>query len=108
MAIHKRYAHVTNRAMRAHWERCETATLARYEAVPEEVKQHVLLAWRWAKEYLMRKQGAGHHFGLIRKADGSIACAFAKPEWSADHCGEGMPTGAEAIVRAVCEYESGY
>ncbi len=108
MAILKRYEHVTNASMRQHWQRCEDATLKRYDAVPSEAKEHVLKAWRWAKDHLQRKEGEGHHFGLVRNKDGSISCAFAKPQWSADHCGEGMGTGAEAIIRAVCEYESGY
>lgn len=106
--MRKRYENVKNPVLRAHWERCESATLEKYEAVPDEVKGHVLKAWRWAKDHLMRKEGDGHHFSLIRGRDATIRCAFAKPEWSGDHCGEGMPTGAEAIIRAVCEYESGY
>jgi hypothetical protein len=108
VAILKRYEHVTNPAMRAHWQRCEDATVKRYDSVPSAAKKHVMKAWRWAKDHLQRKEGAGHRFGLVRNNDGSISCAFAKPQWNADHCGEGMPTGAEAIVRAVCEYESGY
>jgi hypothetical protein len=104
----KRHEKTKNPALRAHFERCEIATQAKYDKVPEDVKKHVFTAWRWARDYLMRKEGEGHHFVLSREKDGSICCAFAKPEWSGDHCGEGMPTGAEAIVRAVCEYDSGY
>jgi len=106
--MYNRYANVKNPAMRAHWDRCESATQEKYNAVPEDVKKHVLKAWRWARAHLMRKEGSGHHFSLIRNKDGLICCAFAKPQWNADHCGEGMTTGAEAIIRAVCEYESGY
>jgi hypothetical protein len=106
--ISKRYENLKNPALRRHFEMCEKRTLARYDAVPDEVKTHVLKALRWAKDHMMRKEGEGHLFSLYRKKDGSIGCAFMKPEWSADHCSDGMPTGAEAIVRAVCEYESGY
>lgn len=104
----KRHEKTTNPALRAHFERCEIATQAKYDKVPEDVKKNALKAWRWATDHLMRKEGDGHHFHLIRAKDGSIRCAFAKPEWGGDHLGDGMPTGAEAIVRAVCEYESGY
>lgn len=106
--MRKRHQRYKNPALIKHFERCEQLTVQKYERVPEEIRTDVLKAWRWARDHLMRKEGEGHYFSLIRNNDGTISCAFAKPEWNADHCGEGMPTGAEAIIRAVCEYESGY
>jgi hypothetical protein len=76
------------------------------EQVPPHITSNVLVAWRWAKDRLMRREGDGHCFHLHRKRSG-ISCSFAKPEWAGDHAGEVMPTGALAIVQAVLEYEHG-
>lgn len=84
----------------------ERAVVAALEAVPLEVRGHVRKALRWARERLMRREGAGHGFALVRDRRG-IVCAFAKPQWSGDHCGTPQRTGAEAVVRSVLEYEAG-
>lgn len=60
----------------------------------------------WARETLTKHEGAGHIFQLIFE-NGKYFCCFAKPQWSADHCSQGMDESHEAIVMAVCEYLSG-
>ena len=73
--------------------------------VSAEVRGNARLALRWARQRLMRREGAGHVLQLVRQSDG-IVCAFAKPSWPGDHCGTPMPTGAEAVVQSVLEYEA--
>ncbi len=94
--------------IRRHFAFREQKTQALYQDVSDDIKSNALKAWRWAKNRLALIEGDGHRFVLSREKDGSICCAFAKPEWAADHCGKGMKTAAEAIVIAVCEYEHGY
>lgn len=85
----------------------EKKIIAAYKAVPEYIREDMVEAAIWARDTLMRHEGAGHHFELTAEADGLLCCSFAKAEWSGDHAGEPMPTASEAIVRAVCEYLCG-
>ncbi|AHC30579.1 hypothetical protein CC53_gp162 [Rhizobium phage vB_RleS_L338C] len=103
-----KYPHTKNEFSKARYAKLEDATVAMYDTVPSEIKCNVFKAHRWAKDFLMRREGSGHHFCLHREKNGLISCSFAKPEWAGDHGGMEMPTGAEAIVRAVCEYVHGY
>lgn len=93
---------------------------ADFAAVPVDIKVNARRAIRWAKDFLMRREGEGHSFHLhhdetfdwstkppTRTKTGRIQCSFAKPEWAGDHCSRSMPTGAEAVVMAVCEYTNG-
>lgn len=74
--------------------------------LPTSITEHVLVARRWAKDRLMRREGEGHYIAINRKKDGRFVCSFAKPSWPGDHCGEPMDTGAKAIVISVLEYEA--
>lgn len=78
-----------------------------YARVPSAVKANVFAAKRWAQGRLMRLEGEGHYIAVSRASsrDSRIVCSFAKPSWAGDHCGSPCLTGAEAIVRAVIEYE---
>ena len=78
-----------------------------YEAVPDWVREDLFAAMEWAKKTLTDHEGTGHHFNLVADADRTMVCCFAKPQWNADHCGDPMDSGSEAIVRAVCEYLCG-
>lgn len=91
-----------------------------YAAAPDDLKRDVRKAIRWAKDYLCKIEGSGHFFHLSHERvydktvnpwvltdTGMIQCSFAKPSWAGDHCSRGMPTGAEAVVMAVCEYLNG-
>jgi hypothetical protein len=92
-----------------------------YDQVPDYTKEDTILAIEWAKDQLDKSIGPGYyiHITADRKfylsttqkatfADtGLVVCTFCKPEWSGDHSGTPMETGAEAIVMAVCEYLSG-
>lgn len=81
-----------------------------YQRAPAAIKSSARLARRWAVDRLMRREGAGHHLALsrYRRGDRRIVCSFAKPSWPSDHSGTPHATGAEAIVRAVLEYEAGW
>lgn len=81
-----------------------------YALVSNAVKENVFAAKRWAQDRLMRLEGEGHHICISRASsqDNRIVCSFAKPSWPGDHCGTPQYTGAEAIVRAVIEYEHGW
>ena len=78
-----------------------------YDEVPTYLKEDFVEAAIWARDTLRDHEGKGHHFELSPEPDGTLACSFAKPEWPGDHCGRGMETAAEAIVRAVVEYLNG-
>ena len=78
-----------------------------YQAVPLFIREDICEASAWARNTLTDLEGKGHHFTLTADNEGLVACAFAKPAWPGDHCGRGMPEGAEAIVMAVCEYLCG-
>jgi len=85
----------------------EEKTLQSYENVPDYIKEDVVEAGIWARNYMMRKEGEGHQFFVTANKDGTVCCSFAKPEWAGDHSSRGMAHGAEAIVMAVCEYING-
>ena len=79
-----------------------------YQAVPDHVRDDILEALLWAKAKLTEHEGAGHQIYISAVHNKNlVCCSFAKPEWPGDHCGRGMPHGAEAVVMAVCEYLSG-
>jgi hypothetical protein len=93
---------------RTEWQaQLEARVQAAYDLVPAEYKEDFIEAGVWARDTLRDHEGKGHHFELSAEPDGTLACSFAKPEWPGDHCGKGMPTAAEAIVRAVVEYLNG-
>jgi hypothetical protein len=87
--------------------RNETAILEMYNSVPEYIREDIVEAGIWAKEFMLRKEGEGHEFFVTANKDGTVCCSFAKPEWAADHSSRGMEHGAQAIVMAVCEYVNG-
>lgn len=74
-----------------------------YESVDEEIKEDIVKALSWATKTLTELEGSGHIFTLTASKN-LVVCAFAKPEWSGEHYGEGMFHGAEAVVMAVAEY----
>lgn len=83
-------------------------TYTMFDSIPSNIKSNVFVAFKWAKNRLMRLEGEGHKIVLSRnKSTNKICCSFAKPEWPGDHCGKEMETGALAIVISVCEYENG-
>lgn len=84
----------------------EQKVAQKVEDTSPKIKANSISAYHWAKDRLMRREGAGHSFHIIRD-DGGYRCAFAKPSWSGDHCSKIMETGALAIVRAIHEYENG-
>lgn len=78
------------------------------DAVPNEIKTSAKSAWRWANEELTNMEGSGWCFYLLKDKRG-YCFSLSKPSWSADHLNSiGQPTGALAIVYAVCEYQLGY
>ena len=77
-----------------------------YEAVPEDIREDIVLASQWAKDTLMRHEGDGHCIYVSGQKD-MVVCSFSKPEWAGDHCSKPMEHGAQAIVLAVCEYLEG-
>lgn len=81
--------------------------LEMYESVPEHIREDIVEAGIWARDYMMRKEGEGHEFFVTANKDGTVTCSFAKPEWAGDHSSRGMEHGAQAIVMAVCEYVNG-
>lgn len=85
----------------------EAKILAAYEEVPEEIREDICEATKWARETLTNFDGKGHEIYVSSAGNGLVCCSFAKPEWAGDHCGRGMGHGAEAIVMAVCEYLNG-
>ena len=87
-------------------EMLEGRVQAAMAATPPDVTGNVYRALRWAKDRFTRREGEGHVFQIVRE-NGGYVCAFAKPEWPGDHCSQVMPTGAQAVVRAVHEYEQG-
>lgn len=91
----------------AHQKRVEAAVQAAYAAVPEHIREDICEAARWARDTLMRHEGAGHQFYVTANKDGTVCCSFAKVEWAGDHSSRGMEHGAQAMVMAVCEYLNG-
>ena len=87
--------------------RNETAILEMYNSVPECIREDIVEAGIWAREFMLRKEGEGHEFFVTANKDGTVCCSFAKPEWAGDHSSRGMEHGAQAIVMAVCEYVAG-
>jgi len=61
----------------------------------------------WARDKLMRHEGEGHIFNILANDEHQVCCCFSKPEWNADHCGEYMDDGSEAVIMVVCEYLDG-
>ena len=78
-----------------------------FDGVDECHKQDIASAIDWARETLTNHEGAGHSFYIVAGDNGLFCCCFAKPQWNADHCSQGMDESHEAIVMAVCEYLSG-
>jgi hypothetical protein len=80
-----------------------------FNELPEHLRTDLVEAAIWARDTLRDKEGAGHHFELSPDGvnGGTMSCSFAKPEWPGDHSGAYMPTAAEAITIAVCEYLCG-
>jgi hypothetical protein len=85
----------------------EARVKAAYDAVPDYIRDDIVKAAKWARKTLTEHEGSGHQIYVTGTNDGMVVCSFAKPEWSGDHCGDPMEHGAEAIVRAVCEYLNG-
>ena len=75
----------------------------RLSQVPQCAFEGVFEALTWAKEALINLEGSGHSFQLTAKDD-KISCSFSKPSWKSDHTGSPEYDGAEAIIKAVCEY----
>lgn len=80
--------------------------MAAFYAAPDYTRDDLFEALAWAKETLTNHEGAGHHINVIHQKDG-VVCAFAKPQWNADHCSQPCDTASDAIVLAVCEYLNG-
>lgn len=79
-----------------------------YASVPEHIREDMVEAAIWARDTLMRHEGAGHLIHVTaHHANATVVCSFAKPEWAGDHCGRECEEAAEAIVIAVCEYLCG-
>ncbi len=78
----------------------------RFAKAPEHIREDIVEAAIWARDTLRDHEGAGHII-QVSESKGLVVCSFCKPQWNADHCGETMETGSEAIVMAVCEYLSG-
>lgn len=86
----------------------EARIQAAYSAVPEEIRDDIGEATKWARETLTNLEGSGHQIYVSASSEeGLVMCSFAKPSWAGDHSGRGMEHGAEAIVMAVCEYLNG-
>ena len=66
-----------------------------YKNVPQYIKDDIGEAIAWAKNILTKEEGDGHMFYVYAEKN-RVACSFAKPEWSGDHCGRSMQHGAEA------------
>ncbi len=79
----------------------------RYDAVPAHIKEDIIEAFLWARETLTKKEGEGHIFSIYANKDGTLGCAFAKPQWSGDHSWTGMETAEEAVVMSVVSYLEG-
>ena len=78
-----------------------------YNEVYEGVRFDLVEAAMWARDTLMRHEGAGHDFHISANRDRMLCCSFAKPQWSGDHHGPYMESASEAIVAAVCGYLNG-
>jgi hypothetical protein len=86
----------------------EAKIVAMVEGLDEEIRTDLVEAVNWARETLTNHEGRGHFIVLAADSEpGMLHCSFAKPSWSADHCGEPREEAPEAIVRAVCEYLCG-
>ena len=81
------------------------AAREQFNSVDALIKDDIEGALEWAKETMTAHEGDGHHFSIIYE-DG-FKCCFCKPSWNADHCSQAMPSAAEAVVMAVCEYLNG-
>lgn len=91
----------------SHKEALDARIQARYDTIPSYIKEDLREAITWAEETLTKHEGAGHHFSVYANKDGTLGCAFSKPQWSGDHSWTGMDTAEEAIVMSVVSYLEG-
>lgn len=74
--------------------------------IPEDAFEDTQSMLKWAGNFLLQKEGAGHQLWLAWHKDG-VSFGFAKPEWPGDHYGTPEKDTEDAIARSIYEYING-